>query len=162
MNIWTEKLEKSHLPELRRWHGRRDGALTPNDLPEDAERLPQWFEAGRTEAGRLDCLVLAYETPVGLAGLRQCGAEPGTAELSLLLGEVNYNLLRTATYAALRMLDRAFLDLGFERAVARVDARHAWFADTLEQMGFSREAERDGLILLRAEKSAFLSRKYLF
>ena len=109
MDIWTERLERRHLVIVERWVGRTAGALTPNDLPDAAEALADWFSRGAAEPGRLDCLLRVYDTPVGLASLRR-SAEADTAELSLLLCEVGYNPLRTATYAAMRMLDRAFSD----------------------------------------------------
>ncbi len=161
MNIWTERLESAHLPMLRRWLGREDGALTPNDLPSEAAALEAWFARCAAEAGRHDCLALVYETPVGIAGLRR-GGGPEEAELYLFLGETGYNALRTATYVALRMLDRAFLELGLEGVTARVCARHEWFAEPLARMGFSLTEARDGMLDLRVEKAAFLSRKYLF
>ena len=80
----------------------------------------------------------------------------------MLLGEVGYNLQRTATYVTLRMLDRAFLELGYEQVLVWVYARHGWFLAVLERMGFSRAAEQDGLIRLRAGREDFLNRKYLF
>lgn len=162
MDIWTERLERRHLPLLERWAGRGEGALTPNDLPPDTENLATWYETCSAEQGRLDCLISVYETPVGIAGLRRQGWQSETAELYMLFCELNYNLLRSATYATLRMLDRAFLELGFERAVVYVHARHGWYADVLEQMGFSHGAEQDGTLLLSSEKSVYLDRKYLF
>ena len=162
MDIWTERLERRHLPVLENWIGRTDGALTPNDLPPEANGLVPWFEACSADPERLDCLALVYETPVGVTGLRRYSKQEGAAELYLLLGEVNYNPLRTATYVTLRMLDRAFLDLGFSRVTVRVHAQHTWFPDVLEQMGFSRAAEGSNVISLGVEKAAFLYRKYLF
>ena len=35
MDIWTEQLERRHLPILERWLGKTAGAITPNDLPSD-------------------------------------------------------------------------------------------------------------------------------
>ena len=162
MDIWTETLERAHLPLLARWLDRTDGALTPNDLPGDAAALPAWFERCAAEPGRLDCLALVYETPVGLAGLRQCGAPEGAAALSLFLGERNYNPLRTATYLTLRMLDRAFLDLGLSQVCTEVQPRFGWYLEALARMGFQRGAEDGGRIPLRVEKERYLSRKYLF
>ena len=162
MDIRTERLERGDLPALERWAGHTDGALTPNDLPVEAGGLAAWFEACSADPERLDCLALVYETPVGVAGLQRLGSQDGTAELYLLLGEVNYNPLRTATYVTLRMLDRAFLDLGFRRVTARVCAQHTWYLEVLEQMGFSRTAENCEAISLAVEKAAFLNRKYLF
>ena len=162
MNIWTEQLERRHLPIVEAWLGRRDGALTPNALPENAAALPGWFEDCAAEAGRLDCLVLVYETPVGLAGLRRQNGRETAAELYLLLCEKNYNPLRTATYAALRMLDRAFLELGLERVKVRACARCGWFLEALEKMGFVRETEEEDLVGLAVEKADYLDRKYLF
>ena len=160
--MWTERLERGHLPLLRRWIGRGDGALTPHDLPPEADKLTAWFDDCAAEPGRLDCLVSVYETPVGVAGLRRCGGQDGTATLYLLLGEVNYNPLRTATCVTLRMLDRAFLDLGLARVEMQVCAGHAWYPEVLERMGFTRTDAQDGTIRLAVEKDAFLSRKYLF
>ena len=162
MDIWTERLERWHLPALERWAGHADGALTPNDLPVEAGGLAAWFEACSANPERLDCLALVYETPVGVTGLRRHGGQDGTAELYLLLGEVNYNPLRTATYITLRMLDRAFLDLGFSRVTARGYAQHTWYIEVLEQMGFTRTAENSEAIPLAVEKNVFLNRKYLF
>ena len=162
MDIWTEKLEQRHIPTLRRWIRRSSGAMTPNDLPDAEEKLSQWFESCAAEPGRLDCLILVYETPVGLAGLRRNCCRTGTAELYLLLCEVGYNPLRTATYATMRMLDRAFLDEGLARITVRVDRRRTEYLAALERMGFSGEAEEDGRIRLAVEKDLFSSRKYLF
>ncbi len=162
MDIWTERLQRRHLPLLERWAGRTDGAMTPNDLPTATEDLAAWFAACSAEPGRLDCLISVYETPVGIAGLRQHGGQCETADFYLLLCELNYNPLRTATYATLRMLDRAFLELGFEHAALQVYAKHLWYLDVLGQMGFCREEERGGVICLSAEKPVFLGRKYLF
>ena len=163
MNIWTEQLQRRHLPLLECWIGRVEGAVTPNDLPREASKLTEWFERCMAEPGRLDCLALIYETPVGITGLRQYDdGQRETATLYLMLGEVNYNPLRTATYITLRMLDRAFLDIGLECVTIRVCIRHAWYLNTLEQMGFSRTSEQDGLIYLSVEKKTFLGRKYLF
>ena len=162
MNIWTERLEQTHLPILERWIGREEGALTPNDLPGNGDELQQWFERCTSDPERNDFLILAYETPVGLAGLRKHFGQEKTAELYLLLCEVNYNLLRTATYAALPMLDCAFRDCGSDRVIIRLREQHAWFVEALKRMGFSRVGEGDGLIMLAVERKEFLQRKYLF
>ncbi|MBQ9250613.1 MAG: hypothetical protein IJ179_09645 [Oscillospiraceae bacterium] len=160
MNIWTEELVERHLPLLEAWAGRSDGAITPNDLPASAEGLAQWFERRGAEPGRLDCLALVYETPVGLAGLRR--SAEGEAELYLLLCERGYNPLRTATYICLRMLDRAFLDLGLERVTMRVLPDGTWFLEALARMGFSPTEERDGPGCLAVERDTFQNQKYLF
>lgn len=160
MNIWTERLQRRHLPLLEAWVGRTDGAVTPNDLPADRAELSKWFEACAAEAGRLDYLITVYETPVGVAGLRLSG-ENGAA-LYLLLGEVQYNLLRTATYAVQRMLDHAFQDPGCDRVTAQVDARFAQLLEALERMGFQSQTLDDGATLLSIELEAFRQRKYLF
>lgn len=162
MDIWTERLVRRHLPLLECWVRRREGAMTPNDLPREAEKLAAWYEACSADPGRLDCLVSVYETPVGLSGLRQHSGQSDTAELHLLLCELSYNPLRTATYTTLRMLDHAFLELGFNRAAVQIYAKHGWYLNVLEQMGFTRTIELDGLISLSVEKSVYLDRKYLF
>lgn len=162
MDIWTERLEREHLPLLAQWLARREGALTPSDLPTSGAELSVWFEAHTADPERQDYLALVYETPVGLAGLRRCGENGETAELWVLLGEVGYNLQRTATYATLRMLDRAFLEVGYEQVLVWVYARHGWFLELLERMGFTRAAEQDGLVCLRVGRADFLDRKYLF
>ena len=161
LNIWTERLERGHLPLLERWIGRGDGELTANDLPTEAERLAAWYERAAAEPGRLDCLALVYETPVGVAGVRRIRGQE-EAELYLLLGETGYNALRTATYVSLRMLDRAFGDLGSARVTVQVRAEQAWLSEVLERMGFIRTAAEEKLIALAVEKENYLSRKYLF
>ena len=162
MDIWTERLEEKHLPLLAHWIGRTAGAITPNDLPTDAEELPRWYESCAVELGRLDCLIRVYDTPVGLAGLRQRNGREGAAELYLQLYEVNYNPLRTATYATLRMLDRAFLELKLDRVEIRVFAQHRDYLEALERMGFSQTAADSETISTTVEKERYLSRKYLF
>ena len=162
MNIGTERLQPAHLPILEHWIGRAEGRVTPGDFPQKKDDLTEWFDMCTQDPGRKDYLILAYETPVGLAGLRKRSEKEKTAELYLLLGERNYNLLRTATYAVLPMLDRAFLDLGFDRAVVRVYQNQRWFLTPLEQMGFTQMGEENGLITLSVEKKEFLQRKYLF
>ena len=62
------------------------------DLSEEAHELESWFDMCAAEPGRLDCLALVYETPVGVAGLRRRHGQKDTLELYLLLGEVGYNL----------------------------------------------------------------------
>lgn len=162
MDIWTERLEQRHLPILAHWIGRTAGAMTPNDLPTNAEELSQWYDSCVAEPGRLDCLILVYETPVGLAGLRRCDGREGVAELVLQLYEVNYNPLRTATYATLRMLDRAFLDWKLERVEIGVFPEHKDYLEALEKMGFSQTASDNERICAAVEKDRYLSRKYLF
>ena len=161
LDIWIEQLERRHLPTAEHWLGRTAGKLTPNDLPSDVSELESWFEACTAEPGRLDCLALVYETPVGVAGLRQT-VDQDTAEMYLMLGEVGYNLLRTAACVTLRMLDRAFSEAGIRRVAVRVGSQHGWFVDTLEQMGFSKMGTEAGIVSLRVEKSAYLNRRYLF
>lgn len=158
MDIWTERLERRHLVIVERWVGRTAGALTPNDLPDAAEALADWFSRGAAEPGRLDCLLRVYDTPVGLASLRR-SAEADTAELSLLLCEVGYNPLRTATYAAMRMLDRAFSELGFARVRLRLAQASGEIPGAFRRMGFAPVGEND---ILEVDRETFHSRKYLF
>ena len=162
MDIWTERLEQRHLPMLAHWIGRTAGAITPNDLPTDAGELPRWYESSSAEPGRLDCLIRVYDTPVGLAGLRRCDGRKEATELYLQLYEVNYNPLRTATYATLRMLDRAFLELKLDCVGIRVFAQHRDYLEALERMGFSQTAADSETISAAVEKERYLSRKYLF
>lgn len=162
MDIWTEKLVRRHLPILERWLDRSAGEITPNDLPSDAHELESWFDMCAAEPERLDCLTLIYETPVGVAGLRLRHGQKDTLELYLLLGEVGYNLHRTAAYATLRMLDRAFLDADVKQVTVRVSFSHAWFLDVLAKMGFYVVGTEDGMTALTVNKNGFLSSKYLF
>ena len=157
MDIWTEPLQRRHLPTVERWLTRTDGALTPMDLPQDPAALEAWFNRCAEEPGRLDCLLLVYETPVGVATLRRTDAVD-TAALSILLGERSYNPLRTATYVTLRMLDRAFLELGVRRVTMELLAPWPAYRAALDQMGFS----PDGDARLAVEKDVFLQNKYRF
>ena len=162
MDIWTEHLERRHLPLLERWIGRKSGQMTKNDFPLEANNLSQWFEKCSSDPERIDCLVSVYETPVGIAGLRKCAGQERTAELYLLLGETNYNSLRTGTYATLRMLDRAFLEYGFNRVNVQTYREQEEYSEALERMGFSKTAEKDERIYASVEKKVYLDRKYLF
>ena len=161
VDIWIEKLERRHLPLLENWLGRSSGRMTPNDLPTDAEKLTQWYETCTAEPGRQDHLVLVYETPVGVAGLRRREGREGAAELYLLLGETGYNLLRTATYAVLRLLSTVFREDGLDRVSAELSPQGREILPALERMGFSREGE-DGGLRVSIEKKSFQERKYLF
>lgn len=161
MDIWTERLAVRHLPCLARWLDRADAALTENDLPSTAAELETWYAESAAEPGRLDCLVSVYETPVGLASLRRQSESAETAALSLLLGERGYNPSRTATYAALRMLDRAFLERGMVRVNIQICPGHPWFAEVLERMGFA-PAATDGRTALAVAREDYMSRKHLF
>ena len=160
MDIWTEKLEQRHLPILEHWLGRTGGRMTPCDIPDKPDMLPLWYERCTAEPGRLDCLVLAYETPIGITGFRRATNNPEEAELYLILGESGYNLIRTATYATLRILDCAFQD--YSRLNARVYAQHEDYLFALKRMGFSQGTAAGRLIPVRVEKEIFQSRKYLF
>ena len=156
MDIWTEPLQRRHLPTVERWLTRTDGALTPNDLPQDEALLEAWFGRCAAESGRLDCLLLVYETPVGVASLRSADA-PDTAALSILLGERSYNPLRTAAYVTLRMLDRAFLELCARRVTMEMLAPWPAYRAALDQMGF----QPDGCFLV-VDKDIFIQNKYHF
>ena len=149
MNIWTEQLLRQHLPMLERWLNRTAGTLTANDLPEKAEMLPKWFE----QRAQGDFLISVYETPVGVGGLRGNG-------FYLFLGEVGYNLIRTATYATLRILDQAFIKL--DTVNAWVYSSHNEYLSALKTMGFSQIDEKDDLIKMSVQKKELESRKYLF
>jgi len=149
MNIWTEQLQRQHLTLLERWLNRTAGTLTANDLPDNAEMLTEWFE----QRGQADSLISVYETPVGVGGLRGNG-------FYLFLGEVGYNLIRTATYATLRILDQAFIKL--DTVSAWVYTNHKEYLSALKTMGFSQIDEKGDMIRVSVQKIELLSRKYLF
>ena len=149
MNIWTEQLQRQHLTLLERWLNRTAGTLTANDLPDNAEMLTEWFE----QRGQADSLISVYETPVGVGGLRG-------NEFYLFLGEVGYNLIRTATYSTLRILDQAFIKL--DTVNAWVYSSHNEYLSALKTMGFSQIDEKDDLIRVSVQKKELESRKYLF
>jgi len=149
MDIWTEQFLRQHLPILERWLNRTAGTLTANDLPEKAEMLPKWFE----QRAQGDFLISVYETPVGVGGLRG-------NEFYLFLGEVGYNLIRTATYATLRILDQAFIQLNTVSAWVYSDQKE--YLSALKTMGFSQIDEKDDLIRVSVQKKELESRKYLF
>ena len=149
MNIWTEQLQRQHLTLLERWLNRTAGTLTANDLPDNAELLTEWFE----QRGQADSLISVYETPVGVGGLRGNG-------FYLFLGEVGYNLIRTATYATLRILDQAFIKL--DTVTAWVYRSHKEYLSALKTMGFSQIDEKGDMIKMSVQKIELLSRKYLF
>ena len=149
MDIWTEQFLRQHLPILERWLNRTAGTLTANDLPEKAEMLQKWFE----QRAQGDFLISVYETPVGVGGLRG-------NEFYLFLGEVGYNLIRTATYATLRILDQAFIQLNTVSAWVYSDQKE--YLSALKTMGFSQIDEKDDLIRVSVQKKELESRKYLF
>ena len=149
MDIWTEQFLRQHLPILERWLNRTAGILTANDLPEKAEMLPKWFE----QRAQGDFLISVYETPVGVGGLRG-------NEFYLFLGEVGYNLIRTATFATLRILDQAFIQLN--TVSAWVYSNQKEYLSALKTMGFSQIDEKDDLIRVSVQKKELESRKYLF
>ena len=149
MNIWTEQLQRQHLTLLERWLNRTAGTLTANDLPDNAELLTEWFE----QRGQADSLISVYETPVVVGGLRG-------NEFYLFLGEVGYNLIRTATYATLRILDQAFIQLNTVSAWVYSDQKE--YLSALKTMGFSQIDEKDDLIRVSVQKKELESRKYLF
>ena len=149
MNIWTEQLQRQHLTLLERWLDRTAGTLTANDLPENAELLTEWFE----QRGQADSLISVYETPVGVGGLRG-------NEFYLFLGEVGYNLIRTATFATLRILDQALIN--HDTVTAWVYGSHKEYLSALKKMGFSQIDEKGDMIRVSVQKKELLSRKYLF
>ena len=149
MNIWTEQLQRQHLTLLDRWLNRTAGTLTVNDLPDNAEMLTEWFE----QRGQADSLISVYETPVGVGGLRGNG-------FYLFLGEVGYNLIRTATYATLRILDQALIN--HDTVTAWVYGSHKEYLSALKTMGFSQIDEKGDMIRVSVQKIELLSRKYLF
>ena len=149
MNIWTEQLQRQHLTLLEHWLNRTAGTLTANDLPDNAELLTEWFE----QRGQADSLISVYETPVGVGGLRG-------NEFYLFLGEVGYNLIRTATFATLRILDQALIN--HDTVTAWVYGSHKEYLSALKKMGFSQIDEKGDMIRVSVQKIELLSRKYLF
>ena len=149
MNIWTEQLQRQHLTLLERWLNRTAGTLTANDLPDNAEMLTEWFE----QRGQADSLISVYETPVGVGGLRGNG-------FYLFLGEVGYNLIRTSTYATLRILDQALIN--HDTVTAWVYGSHKEYLSALKKRGFSQIDEKGDMIRVSVQKKELLSRKYLF
>ena len=149
MNIWTEQLQRQHLTLLERWLNRTAGTLTANDLPDNAEMLTEWFE----QRGQADSLISVYETPVGVGGLRGNG-------FYLFLGEVGYNLIRTSTYATLRILDQALIN--HDTVTAWVYGSHKEYLSALKTMGFSQIDEKGDMIRVSVQKKELESRKNLF
>lgn len=155
MNIETVELKREDLSRLTFWVNRGYGAVTSHDLPR--ENAEQWFETVSRRGDRLDCMVYLYYTQVGLSGLTEIDRETGTARLYLLLGETGYNSLRTGTYAALQMLDRAFGDLGLRAVSAHVTTEDPDLQNMFPKLGF-RETETD-LVLTKEE---FQKHRFLF
>ena len=162
MNISTERLTHQHFPILQHWAGRSSGAMTPNDFPRVKEQIQPWIERNTNVEDRMNCLIFVYETPVGIAGLVRDNTSPKCAELHLLLCEVGYNLIRTATYATLCMLDRAFRDCDYQTVSVTIFTRNREYLDALERMGFRKQTEKADLMILEVDREAFFSRKYLF
>lgn len=162
VNIWTERLQENHIPILENWAGRNSGALTKSDFPTDKVQLLNWYHVCAANPKRQDYIVLAYDTPVGITGLLKPDADVPELQFYLRLGETNYNLIRTATYATLQMLDRAFQDFDCKYVVTQINAVNTLFSDVLEQMGFYLKAEQNGRFAVAIEKDMFLKRKYLF
>lgn len=155
MNIETVELKREDLPRLTFWVNRGYGAVTAHDLPE--ENPEPWFESVSRRDDRLDCMVYLYYTQVGLAGLTEIERETGTARLYLLLGETGYNSLRTGTYAALQMLDRAFGDLGLQSVETTVTTEDSDLLSIFPKLGFQETAT--GLILTKSE---YQKHRFLF
>ncbi len=155
MNIETVELKREDLPRLTFWVRRGYGAVTSHDLPRENPEL--WFDSVSNRNDRLDCMVYLYYTQVGLAGLTEIERETGTARLYLLLGETGYNSLRTGTYAALQMLDRAFGDLGLQSVETTVTTEDPDLQSMFPRLGF-RETDT-GLIITKAE---FQKHRFIF
>lgn len=155
MNIDTVELKREDLPRLTFWVRRGYGAVTGHDLP--LENAEAWFESVSSRDDRLDCMVYLYYTQVGLAGLTEIDRETGTARLYLLLGETGYNSLRTGTYAALQMLDRAFGDLGLQSVETTVTTEDPDLKSIFPKLGF---LETDAGLLLTKEE--FQKHRFLF
>ena len=60
------------------------------------------------------------------------------------------------------MLDRAFLECGFNQVNVQVCREHEEYLDALKRMGFLKTAEKDERINAFVEKKVYLDRKYLF
>ncbi len=155
MNIETVELKREDLPRLTFWVNRGYGAVTGHDLPR--ENPEPWFDAAAQRSDRLDCMVYLYYTQVGLAGLTEIHRETGTARLYLLLGETGYNSLRTGTYAALQMLDRAFGDLGLQSVETTVTTEDPDLQSMFPKLGF--QETETGLVITKAE---FQKHRFLF
>ena len=60
------------------------------------------------------------------------------------------------------MLDRAFLECGFNRVIVQACKEHEEYLNALERMGFLMTAKKDAMICASVEKKVYLNRKYLF
>ena len=79
-----------------------------------------------------------------------------------MLGEVGYNLRRTATYVTLRMIDHAFSNADVAQVAVWLCPCHTWFLDVLYRMGFAEVRTENEIMAFTVEKDVFLNRKYLF
>lgn len=150
MNIDTVELKREDLPQLLFWVNRGYGACTAHDLP--SENAEAWFDHRQN---RLDCMVYLYYTQIGLAGLTDIA--DGVARLYLIVGETGYNRLRTAAYAALQMLDRAFGDLQLRRVETTVTTEDPDLRAIFPKIGFQPAGTA-----MRITKEDFLEHRFLF
>lgn len=160
MNIETEKLKKEDLKYLVDWTTRCNGGnYTVNDLPIDMESAKKWFLYTANQDGRLDCIVYLYYTPVALIGLTEIVQD--SASLYLRLGETSYNSTRLATYAMLRVLDRAFQEMGLEKIYVSLENTSQDVRILFERIGFEASVSsiKSNLILTKASYS---DNRYLF
>ena len=120
------------------------------DTVKDVIYAPGQFEP--VQRGSIGMVEL-YGTAIGLIGLTEIGA--ASARLYLRIGEVGYNSVRSAAYAALPMLRYAFYRLGLQTVQLDAAAGNAEAAAVFSKMGFLARggpgAETAELTLTRAD-----------
>ncbi|MEA4946620.1 MAG: GNAT family N-acetyltransferase [Oscillospiraceae bacterium] len=161
MNIEIRQLKPEDLPYILKWADGRGGDYTAGDLPAGPEQAKAWLASLAGRADRRDCMVELYGTAIGLIGLTEIGA--ASARLYLRIGEVGYNSVRSAAYAALPMLRYAFYRLGLQTVQLDAAAGNAEAAAVFSKMGFLARggpgAETAELTLTRAD---FARHEFLF
>lgn len=146
-------LEKSLLPEYRRWINDFATMRTLDSAPGPvtAEQEESWYEARAVSGSDVTFTVYALPEmhPVGTTGLHRIDHRNRSASFSIVIGEPGYRGSGLGTETAVLMLDYAFTALGLHNVALAVyefnlAARRAYEKAGFEEIGRRRQCHMMG------------------
>lgn len=140
MRVTIRKFEKRDIPAKVEWvNNPANNRYLHYDLPLEVGKTERWFDNNKDRTDRLDCVIEADGTPVGLIGLLSIDRKNSKAEYYVQIGDTDYKGKGVAKEASRLILREGFTTLGLNRIYLYTEVENISAQKLYERVGFVME-----------------------
>lgn len=145
---------REDIPDKVRWiNNPVNNRYLHYELPLRQEKTEEWFERIEHQPDRLDLVIEAGSTPVGLIGLLDLDASRRCAEYYICLGEPTCRGQGIAAHATRILLRHAFETLSLTRVYCYTETENHEAQILFERVGFRSEGHADETLICNHRKA---------